>query len=794
MRTCFKKGLAAMVVVFILIMLLPVNLTLAATLPQIADGQTLNIATGVLTWTADGAPVLSAEGGPPVVYTINDGDTISVAAGAAATVTGGKNVMISCDEGAALTLSDVTVDVSTVSGACALCFTGNGNTLTLVGANTLKSGSDRPGVQVQSGTVLEIAGLGSLNVAGGMCGAGIGGGHNGSGGTITVAGTAQVTATGGMYGAGIGGGWAGSGGTITVTDTAQVTATSGGSGAGIGGGVGGNGGIITVNGTAKVTTTGGDFGAGIGGGDYSDGGTITVAGAAQVAATGGDLAAGIGGGEGIGMEGGSGGTITVTDNAQVTATGGRSGAGIGGGTSGSGGTITLADAVKVTATGGEYAAGVGGGANNKVGTVTIKGGVLYAKKGDGGGYDIGSGQNGATIATSISGNAAVLLGTDKIANSDVELSTTTHTHYSFTAAAENIYGVPVPAEWGPPFGAYLRLATLRYNANGGVGAEPVTVEQQVGTQAALASGNGITKDKNTNGGWNTAADGSVTNYTAGDMVTLTEDMTLFVKWDAVRVSGVSLSDSTATLKKEATLPLAATVSPANAANAGVTWQSSNAAVATVTASGLVTAVGSGTAIITATTADGGYTASCTVTVLAAGGSAGGGMTATPTPQAAVQKNGQALPAATATQAPTSTPAPAPSSSTGKIDSLQITPSSVKVDGAAGTVTILLNPADLPAGATALKLPDGTVVEVGEGDSVSLTINESDLAADGTFLLTVLDENGMPLASGTVQAIPIAGADSNLSATFWWVAGGTSVLAIAAAAAYLLLRKKPGEQE
>jgi len=82
----------------------------------------------------------------------------------------------------------------------------------------------------------------------------------------------------------------------------------------------------------------------------------------------------------------------------------------------------------------------------------------------------------------------------------------------------------------------------------------------------------------------------------------------------VNVTGVSLDKQNLTLKVDETATLNATVAPSNATNKKVTWKSSNNAVATVNASGVVTAVGYGTATITVTTADGSKTATCQVTV------------------------------------------------------------------------------------------------------------------------------------------------------------------------------------
>ncbi len=82
----------------------------------------------------------------------------------------------------------------------------------------------------------------------------------------------------------------------------------------------------------------------------------------------------------------------------------------------------------------------------------------------------------------------------------------------------------------------------------------------------------------------------------------------------VAATGVSVSPATATVQQQQTVQLTATVAPANATNKNVDWTTSNAAVATVSPTGLVTAVGGGTATITATTQSGGFKASSTVTV------------------------------------------------------------------------------------------------------------------------------------------------------------------------------------
>ncbi|WP_123039209.1 alpha-amylase family glycosyl hydrolase [Cohnella candidum] len=83
----------------------------------------------------------------------------------------------------------------------------------------------------------------------------------------------------------------------------------------------------------------------------------------------------------------------------------------------------------------------------------------------------------------------------------------------------------------------------------------------------------------------------------------------------VAVTGVTLNTASVNLNtNSAAYQLTATVLPENASNKQVIWTSSNAAVATVNGSGLVTPVGAGKAVITVTTADGSKPASAEVTV------------------------------------------------------------------------------------------------------------------------------------------------------------------------------------
>ena len=119
-----------------------------------------------------------------------------------------------------------------------------------------------------------------------------------------------------------------------------------------------------------------------------------------------------------------------------------------------------------------------------------------------------------------------------------------------------------------------------------------------------------------------SADGVVTAKTSGTatITVMTTDgrktatCAVTVKAKVINVTGVSLDQTSLTLKEGDTRTLTATVTPSDATDKSVTWSTSNSSVATVSASGVVTAKSSGTATITVTTTDGSKKATCSVSV------------------------------------------------------------------------------------------------------------------------------------------------------------------------------------
>jgi len=112
---------------------------------------------------------------------------------------------------------------------------------------------------------------------------------------------------------------------------------------------------------------------------------------------------------------------------------------------------------------------------------------------------------------------------------------------------------------------------------------------------------------------------ALTGDTPVTITVTTEDggftATCNVTVNPVPVSSVGLDKTSATLRISKTLQLAATVSPDNATDKSVTWESDDTDIATVTSAGLVTAKAVGSATITVkSNADNTKKATCTITV------------------------------------------------------------------------------------------------------------------------------------------------------------------------------------
>ena len=152
-------------------------------------------------------------------------------------------------------------------------------------------------------------------------------------------------------------------------------------------------------------------------------------------------------------------------------------------------------------------------------------------------------------------------------------------------------------------------------SNGGIvfdGTEG-TVYGNVTLQEDLEIGEGesLTLDDGANldaGGHNVIVDGGTLDEGLAESL---DDSVIY------KVTKVELNKTSLTLDVGNSDTLIAAITPDNATDKSVTWESSAPGVATVDTSGKVTAVAPGIATITVTTTDGGFTDTCQVTVTAA---------------------------------------------------------------------------------------------------------------------------------------------------------------------------------
>jgi len=119
--------------------------------------------------------------------------------------------------------------------------------------------------------------------------------------------------------------------------------------------------------------------------------------------------------------------------------------------------------------------------------------------------------------------------------------------------------------------------------------------------------------------WTNVAEGDyvlsarATDDEGGTRTSLSTQITVSI---AVGVTGVALTEVSGPIAVGSSLHLEAVVSPLNATNQEVVFESDDPGVVTVNESGLVTGISEGTATVTVATVDGGYTDMIIITVLA----------------------------------------------------------------------------------------------------------------------------------------------------------------------------------
>jgi len=347
----------------------------------------------------------------------------------------------------------------------------------------------------------------------------------------------------------------------------------------------------------------------------------------KLTAQGGTASAGIGGRGTLGA--GNGGTIII-NGGNIIATGGNYGAGIGGGEvlTGTGGPITI-NSGNIIATGGVYAAGIGGGTNGNGGTITINGGNITATAG---------------LLSSAIGRGAPINVSSSVLSENVTVNGNNWLYLTSTTTTPPTTepGGPGVFNWSHTFG-YIRLQSTRTPTNipaiQGItppvsGVAPVTAitpsqhytgtvtwspsvsdtfaTRTVYTATITLEDRGFYTPLGVPSNFFTVAGASSVSNAAGSRVVTA----VFPATVAIPVSNASINKTNITLIPNFTERLTVSITPDNASNKNVIWNTSNPAVAAVNNDGLVRAVAPGNAVITAITEDGGRTVTCSVRVIA----------------------------------------------------------------------------------------------------------------------------------------------------------------------------------
>ncbi len=264
---------------------------------------------------------------------------------------------------------------------------------------------------------------------------------------------------------------------------------------------------------------------------------------------------------------------------------------------------------------------------------------------------------------------------------------------------------------------------------------------------------------------------TITVKTSDGSKTATCKVTVEIPVETVAVTGVTLSATSATLTSIGeTKQLTATVAPTNATNQSVTWTSSNTSVATVSSTGLVTAVANGTATITVKTADGNKTATCTVKVaVAVTGVTLDTTSATLTTKGATKQ-------LTATVAPinaanknvtwsSSNTSVASVSSTGLVTAVANGTTTITVKTSDGskkaTCTITV---DIPVSVTGVSLDATTIKFTAEDDSKQLTATVSPANATNQVVTWTSSNTNVATVSSTGLVTAVANGTATITVT------------------------------
>ena len=215
-------------------------------------------------------------------------------------------------------------------------------------------------------------------------------------------------------------------------------------------------------------------------------------------------------------------TGTGSDGTESAAIGSTGNAGIG--------SITIHGG-RITANGASWSAGIGGGINGGGGSVTIYGGTVNATGHDGNAEAIGHGSSGTTVTKTLADRLRVTTNNNSTPVAyDSRVSSLGQQKVKVEPCTEHLFSNKKCTYCGE---TSYRVTYDGNTATSGTAPTDAT-DYELG-QAATVLGNtgNLAITGYSFAGWNTAADGSGTNYAPGATFTINGDITLYAQWTPI---------------------------------------------------------------------------------------------------------------------------------------------------------------------------------------------------------------------------------------------------------------------
>jgi uncharacterized repeat protein (TIGR02543 family) len=145
-------------------------------------------------------------------------------------------------------------------------------------------------------------------------------------------------------------------------------------------------------------------------------------------------------------------------------------------------------------------------------------------------FDANGGSGSVTAQNVLPGSAITFPSGSGLSRADYAFggwntnNTGTGTNYDADSSYTPTSSITFFAKWNPTY-------KITFNANGGTGTAPSIPPGLYGTTVTLPSGSGLSKSGYAFVGWNTQDDGTGTDRSAGSSFTLTDNITLYAKWE-----------------------------------------------------------------------------------------------------------------------------------------------------------------------------------------------------------------------------------------------------------------------